>query len=1368
MKKHYLFAAALLASAVSYGQNTQNQAPAQELAQPQQESAVNSTISEPTGRAINQLQQATIQSAQTSVNSNSSEPCATHDINTAYWESIGMLDQFNASYMQQAQNAANMTFPETPGVNEISVIFHVVHNPNNPAENVSNANIMALFQELQEDFRMLNADVVNARTGAPYNFTPVDCNINFCLATQDETGTPLAEVGVVRVSTTEDWYDKNNGETDKMKSSVTGGSDIWNRNKYMNVWICDITNGASSGVAGYAYRPSPTMLPGVGIDGIVIDYNLGMGGNVLTHEVGHYLGLDHPWGGSGGCGVDDGFTDTPVTEGPSNQPTTNDYQNSCSGSQQTCVGTETQYENYMDYANCTVMFTQEQANYMLSILQGIRGSLLLSPGCDPTNTPPNSAFVSFPTGPAPVIIPQNASVSFYDQSTNVPTGWAWTISGTQGVDWQWINGTNQNSQDPVAEFYTVGTYDVTLAASNIYGTDATPASEPMYVQVAAGATGIGCDTLRNWDPNQTTQTGSIPWAAPSAGYVNGHALIGTDNAFIWAQRFTSPTTTDIRAIEYAPGIVNDGGGEVIWRIYTDGGTQPGTLLESDTVQLADINAGFWNQIEVNPPVTGITGNFWVGFEITYTNPLDTFVLISNITSAAANTDYWYDGTAWESIATTTGGGAGTHSFVDILTSTGPAPNMTFTATSDSICVGGDILVDGSGSTNNIDYRWYVTDEPWTTSLETSNSSSNTFNFPYAPGSYNIYLFGSGSCLNDGVYMPVEVLPSVSATVTPTATTCGNNNGTITVTAEAGGDGTYYYSLDGVNYQIGNTFTNLAPGDYDVYIATFGDNCEAMYTVNVASSSPASASASAGQAVCLGASATITATGGGTYQWFDGSTPLGASASISVTPSTYTQYTCIVTDGGGCQATVYTNVDVNIPIEPTISASASTTICSGSTVDLTSSSPTGNVWSTTETSSTITVSTAGPFTVTAPDINGCSATSQPFAITVIPTPTIAGNASDPTACGTTTGSIQVTGSGTGDVSWSGTATSNANGVTLPYTINGLAAGAYNITFTDGNGCTSNLLAQALNDPNPPTQPTITAGGPITFCDGGSVVLTSSYGTGNAWSTTESTSSITVTTTETISVTYTDGSGCSSTSAPISVTVNPNPSAPTITPSGPTTFCDGGSVDLSSSQGTGNDWSTTETTQTITVTAAGPYTVTYTDGNGCSAVSSATTITVNPLPTVSLTALADVCDYSPVFTLTGGSPAGGTFSGPGVSGGDQFDPATAGLGTHTITYSYTDGNGCTNTADQSILVDPCLTINENDQFGLSIFPNPTKNELNIVFEGDFNYEILDARGRLVNNGSGSNEVVLNTTDYETGVYFVTIKNESNTVTTRVVKQ
>ncbi len=108
--------------------------------------------------------------------------------------------------------------------------------------------------------------------------------------------------------------------------------------------------------------------------------------------------------------------------------------------------------------------------------------------------------------------------------------------------------------------------------------------------------------------------------------------------------------------------------------------------------------------------------------------------------------------------------------------------------------------------------------------------------------------------------------------------------------------------------------------------------------------------------------------------------------------------------------------------------------------------------------------------------------------------------------------------------------------------------------------------------------------------------------------------------------------------------------------------------------------------------GVHTITYTvvDGNGCEN-SASETIEVLAKPNVTLANLGDVCIDAADFTLTGGSPAGGTYSGTGVSGGN-FSPSAAGGGSHTITYSFTDGNGCSNTATASIQVDskPSPTI------------------------------------------------------------------------------
>jgi gliding motility-associated-like protein len=214
------------------------------------------------------------------------------------------------------------------------------------------------------------------------------------------------------------------------------------------------------------------------------------------------------------------------------------------------------------------------------------------------------------------------------------------------------------------------------------------------------------------------------------------------------------------------------------------------------------------------------------------------------------------------------------------------------------------------------------------------------------------------------------------------------------------------------------------------------------------------------------------------------------------------------------------------------------------------------------------------------------------------------------------------------------------------------------------------------------PTITAGGPTTFCTGGSVILTSSAGTTYLWSTGATTSSINITAAGSYTVKVTNASGClSAASAVTAVTVNALPATPTITASGPTTFCTGGNVTLTSGAGTTYLWSTGATTASINVTSAGSYTVKITNSSGClSSASAVTAVTVNALPvTPTITA------SGPTTFCIGGSvtltlSAGTTYIWSTGATTSSINVTTAG----SYTVKVTNASGCQSAASAATAV------------------------------------------------------------------------------------
>ncbi len=259
-------------------------------------------------------------------------------------------------------------------------------------------------------------------------------------------------------------------------------------------------------------------------------------------------------------------------------------------------------------------------------------------------------------------------------------------------------------------------------------------------------------------------------------------------------------------------------------------------------------------------------------------------------------------------------------------------------------------------------------------------------------------------------------------------------------------------------------------------------------------------------------------------------------------------------------------------------------------------------------------------------------------------------------------------------------------------------------------------------------------------------------------------------------------------------NANSCSATITPQSSTTFCPGGSVVLGASTGTNYVWSNTQTTQNTTVYQGGSYAVTVTDANGCTA-SASQSVTVNPVPTVLFSLPAFVSNNASAVTLNG-SPNGGIYSGVSGLSGTTLNASQAGLGNKLLTYSYTDGNNCSNTATAStivydttgivcstydtltahISVTDTLVINvnltgiapPNNTNAVIVYPNPAHDHL-VINNGNFNsmsgysIKITNALGQIVFNQTVNQQqfnIDLNTFT-GIGTYILYVLDASQTV-------
>lgn len=318
--------------------------------------------------------------------------------------------QFISKLKSGQQSTALITIP---------VVVHVVFSSGHPRQNISNEQIYSQIEALNRDFRRWNPDTLH--TPEIFRSLAADTQIEFKLARRTPEGFPSN--GITRTMSQHQDFTL---ETDKVKHTNLGGKSIWNRDEYLNIWVCNL----QEGLLGYAQYPGGRS----DTDGIVISYRAfgtegtatppNHMGRTLAHEVGHWLNLMHTWGDEDTCDATDYVDDTPW------QKTAYFH---CPEFPQISCGSKDMFMNYMDYTNdaCMNLFTIGQKQRMHATLNGFRASIKNSGALQPGTT----------TGLYCHILNQN----LYDSDL-------WLHQNAQG---EHITGSNTQNPGALAQLFTM-------------------------------------------------------------------------------------------------------------------------------------------------------------------------------------------------------------------------------------------------------------------------------------------------------------------------------------------------------------------------------------------------------------------------------------------------------------------------------------------------------------------------------------------------------------------------------------------------------------------------------------------------------------------------------------------------------------------------------------------------------------------------------------------------------------------------------------------------------------------------------------------------------------------------------------------------
>lgn len=633
------------------------------------------------------------------------------------------------------------------------------------------------------------------------------------------------------------------------------------------------------------------------------------------------------------------------------------------------------------------------------------------------------------------------------------------------------------------------------------------------------------------------------------------------------------------------------------------------------------------------------------------------------------------------------------------------PHANFIANDTTLCYSGTVSFSNL-STNATSYQWTFGDG----ATSTAQNPTHTFS---SSGLFTVRLIAIGSGnLHDTLtrtnYIRVTV-PNV--TVSSNTSICPGGSTTLT----ANGAGSYsWYPVTGLNIVTGAS-VSASPTTNTTYnvigIDQYGCLDTAQVTVSVSNSVTVSINPS-GAVLCSGNSVNLTASGATNYTWYPAlnlNTTTGAT--VSASPSSTTVYYAIGTATCGTDTE---SITVTVNQTPVANAGTDISICIGQTANLSATGGISYLWSNgiTTNSNSVHPTTNTTYTVTVSS-NNCTA-SDDVSVIVNPVPVV--TLHDTSICTGSTIVLDAQNAGSSYL-WNDAATTQTHTVS--------SAGTYAVTVTNNFLCSASSSATITVSNNLNVQVNDTS-----ICQGQTVVLNAGYaGSTYQWSNSNTSQTISVSGAGTYSVTVTHPSGCTGSDVAI-ITVNSNPTA---NAGGDVSICEGDQTVLTATGGNSYSWSngTNTAINNVNPLTTSEYIVTVQNTFGCLSTDTVT-VTVNQPPAVSLGNFNAICDNAAPLSLTSGSPVGGTYSGIGVVNGN-FIPSIAGIGTHTITYTYTDGNGCTDSAHSQITITVCAGISEAIKgASVMLYPNPTTGIVTLFLKnatGICSVEIMNVVGQKI---------------------------------------